>query len=60
VPKEQRAEMRVLAAAEVKRLPSATADEPLNALWAVLLTGGLRLSEARPYGGLTLIWTAAR
>jgi integrase len=46
VPKEQRAEMAVLSAAEVKHLLAATADEPLNALWAVLLTGGLRLSEA--------------
>jgi len=46
VPKLERREMQVLSGAEVNRLLDATRDNPYGALWAVLLTTGLRPSEA--------------
>jgi integrase len=46
VPKQQRREMRVLTGAVVNRLLDQTRDDPHGTLWAVLLTAGLRLSEA--------------
>lgn len=52
VPRQERGEMQVLSATQVKQVLADTADDPLHALWAVLLTGGLRLSEA-----LALRWT---
>lgn len=44
--------MRVLSGAEVNRLLDETHDDPHHALWALLLTTGLRLSEA-----LALRWS---
>jgi integrase len=52
VPKQERGEQLVLSAVQVNRLLDQTRDDPAGALWAVLLTGGLRLSEA-----LALRWT---
>jgi integrase len=52
VPKLERREMRVLSGSEVNRLLDATHDDPHGALWAVLLTTGLRPSEA-----LALRWS---
>jgi integrase len=52
VPKQVRREMQVLSGPEVNRLLAETRDDPHHALWTVLLTVGLRLSEA-----LALRWT---
>ncbi len=52
VPRQERGEMQVLNATEVKQVLDQSRDDPHGALWAVLLTAGLRLSEA-----LALRWT---
>ncbi len=44
--------MQVFSASQVRFVLAETRDDPHGALWAVLLTGGLRLSEA-----LALRWT---
>lgn len=49
-PRPKRKEMRSLSPEEVGRLFEATADDPLHALWIVLVTTGLRIGEA---SGLT-------
>jgi integrase len=59
VPKLERREMRVLSGAEVNHLLDATRDDPHGALWAVLLTTGLRPSEALRSGGATSTQRAA-
>jgi integrase len=46
VPKLVQREMRVLGVAEVNRVLSETRNDPCHALWAVLLTTGMRPSEA--------------
>lgn len=46
VPKRTQREMSVLNVAQVNRLLSETRDDPHHALWATLLTTGLRPSEA--------------
>ena len=51
VPKLTQREMRVLGVAEVNHLLSETREDPYHALWAVLLTTGMRPSEA-----LALCW----
>ena len=42
LPKQVRSEMQVLSGAQVNRVLDETRDDPHHALWAVLLTGGLR------------------
>lgn len=46
LPRQKRREMKVLAPEEVSRFLVVTRDDPLHALWAVLLLGGLRPGEA--------------
>jgi integrase len=46
VPAQQRREHQVLGAAQVNALVAGTRDDPMHALWCLLLTGGLRLGEA--------------
>ena len=46
VPKLERREMHVLSGAQVNALLDATRDDPHGPLWTVLLTTGLRPSEA--------------
>jgi integrase len=55
VPKLERREMQVLSAAQVHGLITATADDPHGPLWTVLLTTGVRPSEA-----LALRWSDLR
>lgn len=52
VPRMRKAQRRYLNAAEARRLMSETQDERLWPLWALLVTTGLRLSEA-----LGLAWS---
>lgn len=51
-PRMSKAERRYLSAAEAKRLIETSRNEPLWPLWTLLLTTGLRLSEA-----LGLVWS---
>jgi integrase len=46
LPRQKRREMKVLAPQEVNRFLVVTRDDPLHALWAILLLGGLRPGEA--------------
>lgn len=46
LPRQRKREMKVLAPQEVNRLLVVTRDDPLHALWAILLLGGLRPGEA--------------
>ena len=51
-PREPRSEVRAWAPADVRTFLAYTSDDPLAALWVLLLTSGLRRAEA-----LGLAWT---
>ena len=46
LPRQTKREMKVLAPEEVNRFLVVTRNDPLHALWAILLLGGLRPGEA--------------